>query len=746
MKATRNQMKVITIMFLFSIHMQAQPGRFRDMAAIPDRPMSFEVANEAHYNKPCFLKNQSTQQALSRQVPEINGHPIVMDGITGQSPQKFIFTDAGRGEYFIQTSTGSYLTADANHSPSLYHRGLIEPELSERRRFRPGGPESLLDTEHDRQKWAIRRVNNNGLYRISNKANPGLSLTHTSANQNSPELAATDSRAENQIWIIVYFPFNDNPNSADADAGLVYDCNYEFPVYRFFQKEKDVARLLPEWRTIGETTYPDAEITKLVPNFKVLEGTVVASSPPHIASEDFPTTHYTHDFDFFVDPDPLFDYLRGKENGSIQPYVPVEWESGIGQGHHSTNNPAVRFNKIGDSFGFFSSGHKRYDEIWNWPSPNDWVHVEGNWIWDRGHEDPIKSEIHPAHFIGIKRYLPERLIITGNEFVYSTRCDIYANGDGNVLWNNKGLNNFAQHVHMSKKVFIVSFTQDLPRPNNRAKLRYQIIDQIGNTYEPDGQVIVFEDGSPENPKPHITWILKWPEDLQPDNTVYAKSIFLYWDDIITHGVSSGYPIRPLRITLDSITILDKGEGHDRDAGEYRLFAAVGNRWYFLNEFVPSTNIITEGLGDAWDIFYSRTHPLSNGAPYPQPSNTRSFFDFDLVQTVYVPAGKEAHVLVCGWEGDYIENEFGQIVNPYLNCDQAIDKYGEIFSGSDYCGQGGQDDPVGMVVIAHNFNDQIPMRYAINSAGETTTSEVTDTGCNIGQTNPDDSYLAVVRIE
>src|SRR6266566_7327196 len=47
--------------------------------------------------------------------------------------------------------------------------------------------------------------------------------------------------------------------------------------------------------------------------------------------------------------------------------------------------------------------HQRREVIWNWPTLSDRVHVEGLWIWDRGHP-PADTEIHSPRLVAIQRH------------------------------------------------------------------------------------------------------------------------------------------------------------------------------------------------------------------------------------------------------------------------------------------------------------------------------------------------------
>src|SRR5204863_681470 len=127
-----------------------------------------------------------------------------------------------------------------------------------------------------------------------------------------------------------------------------------------------------------------------------------------------------HDVNFDLIPDSTGDnrftnlealLVYKKKNGldtSLQNHVHVEWESGLAMSNYV--NPLRSDNNVGRSGGFFSAGHERGDIIWNWPSVGDWVHVEGNYVWDRGHP-PSRAEIHPARIVVIRRELAEQISI-----------------------------------------------------------------------------------------------------------------------------------------------------------------------------------------------------------------------------------------------------------------------------------------------------------------------------------------------
>ena len=486
-------------------------------------------------------------------------------------------------------------------------------------------------------------------------------------------------------------------------------------------------------------------------SYKILEGVVTRDSP-HVSPIDQPAGHFTHDFSFHVNPDPPFRYLLGKQNGVVQNNIEVEWESGLAQADSRDRNPASKASILGNSFGFYTAGHERRDVIWNWPTANDWVHVEGIWIFDRGHDDPrhgepLSTEIHPAHFVAVKRDLPDKFPIPGlpGQFVFATRADIFANGDGNIVWNNKGLHDFAQPVKMSERVYTVIFKHDLPRPTPTAKLKFAFKKQKGDSYTGQPIVEVFESGTPDVPTPHVTMSVSWAGDRVPDTAVFARTLFIYGDDLPTHGVRTDLEIKKVSVTLQKVVIQDKSEGDDSDPGEYRLFANIGGSWLFLNEFTGASDIMNGGLGRAWDIFYSKTHflPGSVGVlkPFPVPSGAAAVFHFNQTFNLYIPAGKSFRLSVGGWEEDYIGGQFGKVFNPYAPCSDVVNFAEKEFSVSQYISHGGLDDPAGEATMFISFDSARTLRrLSFPSAGQ-----ITKDDSHIGNNDPNNNFRAAFGI-
>jgi hypothetical protein len=378
-------------------------------------------------------------------------------------------------------------------------------------------------------------------------------------------------------------------------------------------EEKNLDGVFPEWVPVDPPQ-----------RFQVLEGRVNADEPPHISFEDWPTSHYTHDMCFKVEPDSQYNYLRGCEcsdpcaserqrlhgliddrdktigatgkylgPGNIpdylkaarewdalhgsevdellksirscpaprplatdkrQPLIEVEWECGLGTGKPEGRNllwsyytktavDARLHNEAGVSAGFFSEGHRNRQPIWNWPTIDDWVHVEGRWVWDRGHE-PYQTEIHPPHFLAIRRALPsvadpcvgvreelrglqdtesrlgnaitraprgssekenaqaalshwsqehsarmaelrQRLADVACAPRLATRIDLFATGDGGALWNNRRSSDRPPYVEptpMSANDYTFVVAHLVRPPSANCRLQWHWIMRAGDSF------------------------------------------------------------------------------------------------------------------------------------------------------------------------------------------------------------------------------------------------------------------------
>jgi hypothetical protein len=489
----------------------------------------------------------------------------------------------------------------------------------------------------------------------------------------------------------------------------------------------DVGGLFPEWSPVeGYSSV-------------VLEGDVVPSDEdypgPGVSFQDMPISHYTHDFCFAVRPDVTPDkrftnllgvrvYPDGHE--SRQGLIGVEWETGLGASNDG--NPLKGPNTRGDSGGFFSAGHRRREVIWNWPTVGDWVHVEGLWIWDRGHP-PAQTEIHPPRLVAVRRHLPVMTLrkvdpsgIEPSAPVLATRIDIFASGDGGAVWNNRnGVPRFVKPVIMSDRDYSFQISHLLPRPSPGAQLKWNVEKHPGDTFPIDqivaGVTIAVPPGTPSPPSPEYALVrIPWHSRNIADTAVLARTIYLYWDEGL--GVPQTYRPRVFRVTLNDVFV---HKSQDIGDGEYRLFAEVAGNWLFVNELPQDDNILDDGLGDTGDDQSWGIH--------------KEF-------KVYVPPGFSFRVHASGWESDGINDVFSKLADPGSPCNDNLKHWlvDNLFTEGVFV-NGGLDDPIGEInTVCGQANG-----YKIGVQTDRSSGPIFRDDPN-GDTDPNDSYRLNYRIE
>jgi hypothetical protein len=691
---------------------------FQSMAQNP-----VEILGAIGSEIPYIVKCKASQKVFDiHGTSLLSKKPVWQYDFAATNDQRF-FIEKHENYFYIRTFTDNfYLTADTSKYPSVLQKSFYKPDLfSTNKNDNQIGKGKNDSTKYFVQQWKIEKTSETFCFIITNRAYPYLAIQTIGISSGTYISLKPKTGDDLQKWLLKFIPFEDNPNSADANFALDTKCDL-FVSFLGQGTTLELQKIFPEWRPVGETNVPNGTSTPFNNSLRTLEGEIV-SGISDVSWGDLPISHFTHDFNFTVKPDPAFAYLIAKN--AQQNNIEVEWECGIAQGNDVDKNPAQSLNRKGDSYGFFTAGHQRRDVIWNWPTNKDWVHVEGQWIWDRGHP-PASTEIHPPQFIGIKRYLPVKYTdnLLAGTFVYATRCDVFANGDGDIMWNNKGHNDFAQKVKISAKSYTVIFTQDLPKPSSSSVLKYGEKIQKGDTYRTRPVITVYQNGTADNPKPHVVFEL--PASNESGNAVFARSYYLYWDDVFKHGIPATYAIKTLRVNIDSVEALTNMDGSG-ESGEFRLFANIGSNWFFLNEFANVDDILSHGIGEVSRTIWAPDHYI---------------FRFNLEQEIYVPVDKEFRMAVSGWEADYIDNKYGNIVNPYLSCQVAKSTLDNLFSAYQYNNGGGADDPLGVAEKVIKFNNPILPYYRVNSKGDI---DDTDKDNGSGITDPNNSFRAVFKV-
>jgi hypothetical protein len=427
-----------------------------------------------------------------------------------------------------------------------------------------------------------------------------------------------------------YIPYNDQAPCYDTIKFLS------------FRKVIDQGLIMPEWKPVRHHS-----------DNVVFEGTVIKTPNTvkvntHISQEDFPLFHYTHDFTFNAMPDiypdkryeNLLNYIvtfhdDGRTDTAVSDYIHIEWETGLGS--VQKNNPCSEKNRRGESCGFYTAGHQRRDIIWNFPTIGDWVHVEGLWVWDRGHP-PFHTEIHPMRFIVIRRNLPEKIQhpSTGNE-IWATRIDLYASGNGSALYNNlPNQPDFVYRVPMGEKNYEVLVKPLLPKPSIYAPLQYVVQVHKSNTFFAPVKISkAYTDDYQEALRIHIPW-----KNL-PDTLTLAQTIYAYWDE--GNGKNQSYKINTYRVTLEEMIFHKRKEFISRS--EFRATAEVAGRYVFLNEWFGKNDILKGGMGKTY----------------------RKKWKLDLVFDVHLPEGTSFRIHANSWEADGVDRVLGNLFNPYVAC-------------------------------------------------------------------------------
>lgn len=466
-----------------------------------------------------------------------------------------------------------------------------------------------------------------------------------------------------------------HPISTQSEIGFA-PCNDTFSIFK--RKEfYDIGVILPSWLPVYDNNY-----------VAVLEGRVVFNAEhggegAFVSHEDLPFYHYTHDLCFNVIPDPTpdkrFEHLlplqvfKGPQGNDtiLKRIMHVEWETGIGAGNR--NNPFTAANDYGRSAGFITSGHERGDMIWNFPTAGDWVHVEGHYVWDRGHP-PAKTEIHPPRMLAIERNLPERVIIGDSSVKYSTRIDVFASGDGSALVNNRyDAPKFVKRVNMSSKDYVFTVRALLPKPSANAVLKHSVQKRKADTFGFDELVSINSDSGTATVT--IPWRSKNANDLE----VYARSIYLYWDE--GSGINTALPVDVYKVKLTSLRFDKLSDKMSR--AELRVFANVGSEWIFLNDFhTRKGKQTTAGMGKT----RKKKWTLNN--------------EF----IVYIPRGKSFRVFMEGWEADGVDKLMGDLLDPNSTCNKQTKRFVKLrlFSISKMLLKGCMDDHLGEISQLHNF--------------------------------------------
>jgi hypothetical protein len=497
--------------------------------------------------------------------------------------------------------------------------------------------------------------------------------------------------------------------SSEADPGK--KCTITLNRFLNF-KSADVGPLFPAWKPVND---PANRI------LAVLEGTVTDAE---VAWHDVPISHYSHDMTFHVRPDATRDNrytnLLGVQidprtgQRSQQQEIEVEWETGLGAAN--SGNPFTSLNKAGQSGGLFSAGHTRGQMLSFWPTQGDRVHVEGLWVWDRGHaERGALTEIHPPRLVATQRHLLSTVNPDPSKFAlsYSTEIDVFASGDTGAYYNNRpGVPAFVQKVPMNIRDYTFTMNHIIPKPSPTSQLKWLVVKASGDTFP--GNPAITPSGANG-----VRITVPWSSTGAPNTAVFARTIHLYWEGGgAVNGVAPTYKPNTYQVVLQNVKVNDDEDSVRFSDGEYRLFANVGSEWFFLNEIPRVSNILDEGVGD-----------IENGESF---AINKRFL-------VTLPPGSGTfRVHTDGWEADGIDIVMGRLIDQNRACDSALaGALNNIMFSYSIGYHGCRDDPVGII-------NRIYSTATANAATGQVTREssqgplFTEDPC--GNTDPNNDYV------
>lgn len=143
-----------------------------------------------------------------------------------------------------------------------------------------------------------------------------------------------------------------------------------------------------------------------------------ANQPARITYEDDPLTHYAHDTNFYLLPDPQYRWTVGTANY----YSTGEDDSGVALGRIEVEWEALN-NGTPDTYGSGAIGLPD----WALATGGDRMYVVGRWVLDCGHpEVGDRTEMHSPRLVAVMRQRPA-VDSAGNA---ATEVDVYVSGHG----------------------------------------------------------------------------------------------------------------------------------------------------------------------------------------------------------------------------------------------------------------------------------------------------------------------------
>lgn len=398
--------------------------------------------------------------------------------------------------------------------------------------------------------------------------------------------------------------------------------------FLFLKKPIELGLIFPAWQAIDGHQ-----------KFTELEGIVSMQTPeneirgPHVSEEDFPNYHYSHDFCFNVFPDSAYKYLlcyfNTKEGQwAYRKHMHVEWEMGMGNGNKT--NPLREEMCKGNSAGFISYGHQRQQPLEHLPAVGDWVHLEGIYVWDRGHP-PAKTEIHPIFFMLIKRRTPEW--VQGKP---ALRLDLFANGDGSAFYNNlPNQPNFVHPVLMNQKDYQVT----IKLPDYLQYTDFEIIIQNRQGHTAPISCTIKKTSHNE-----ILLTVPWKTQDINNRAKFHQRIYL-----ISKNEPSKNNYEKVVVQLQELKVQKSLDFFKKP--QLRVFTNIHQKYFFINEWSSSDDILNKGWG----------------------KSCKRKWKLEISDTLIIHKDSVFRVQFSAWEADGVDKVMGDLLNQNCDCEYLTKK-------------------------------------------------------------------------
>lgn len=276
------------------------------------------------------IKNKVSGKVLEVKNGNLtNREGIWQNNINLSQRQQFIFAPTPDGYYNIEAEISQLMVtvnvptdvvANAGEQGSSdSHYGIMQDV------FYPTSVMSGIATRRNpvNQKWQLIPTTEPSTFIIKSLRNSNQVLQPASLDSRVSVQLYYSTGANNQKWIIR----QTRPDQSKSEIGLgplwidISNCSTIFEAANKFGKlnfdaadvriadgRADINPITPQLRSVGETRV----YSKPFANYQVLKG-IVKSEGCRVAVADFPTSHFTHDIDFRVTPDPGYEHLLGAQ-------------------------------------------------------------------------------------------------------------------------------------------------------------------------------------------------------------------------------------------------------------------------------------------------------------------------------------------------------------------------------------------------------------------------------------------------